>query len=492
MASSLNVMSIRLRLTIWYVLLLAVILGIFSGGLYVMLSYSLRNEVDRTLETRAKEVQNSISAALAVQSDPRGFFSRGRLTLLPAADTFATPGVYVQVQFDTTGGPLISRSDNLGDKAIDVPAAALARVKQGDSIYVNSVIDSVPLRVYISPLRFRDQTIGEIEVAQSLRGVDETLRQVATLLAGGILTGLALAFLVGAFLGRNALTPIDRVTQTARGITRAGDLTRRIEPTYPQDEVGRLAATFNEMLGRIEELFRAQQRFVADVSHELRSPLTAIRGNLDLLRRGAADDPEARHQALAAIDAESERMQRLVSDLLLLARSDEGVTIQKQSVELDTILLDVYREARVMANGVKVCLGHEDQAQVMGDPDRLKQLFLNLVDNAIKYTPSGGEVTLSLDCDAPWVRVSVADTGVGIPAHDLPRIFDRFYRVDKARARGGSTGAVGGTGLGLAIAKWIVEAHDGRVEVQSQVGKGTTFTVWLPLEYANGAHLNAS
>ena len=491
-------MSIRLRLTLWYVLLLAVILGIFSGGLYIMLSYSLRNEVDRTLETRAKEVQNSINAALAVQSDPRGYFARGRLALLPAADIFATPGVYVQVQFDTTGGPLISRSDNLADKAIDVSPAALARVKQGDSIYVNSVIDGIPLRVYISPLTFRDQTIGEIEVAQSLRGVDDTLRLVATLLAGGIFTSLLLAFLVGAFLGQNALTPIDRVTQTARSITRAGDLTRRIEQTPTQDEVGRLAATFNEMLGRIEELFRAQQRFLADVSHELRSPLTAIRGNLDLLRRGAAADPQARQLALAAIDSESERMQRLVADLLLLARSDEGIKLQKQSVELDTILLDVYREARVMANGVRVCLGHEDQAQVMGDPDRLKQLFLNLTDNAIKYTPSGGEVTLSLERDTQWVRVSVADTGMGIPPDDLPKIFDRFYRVDKSRTRdpeafgSRSGGPVGGTGLGLAIAKWIVEAHDGRVEVQSEVGKGTTFTVWLPLNQGNGSQASAN
>ncbi len=180
-------------------------------------------------------------------------------------------------------------------------------------------------------------------------------------------------------------------------------------------------------------------------------------------------------------------MQRLVTDLLLLAQADAGVQIQKQIVELDTLLLDVFRQARLTTTSVKVSLGGEDQAQVIGDPDRLKQLFLNLMDNAIKYTPSGGQVTLAFAREGDWVRVSVADTGVGIPAQDLPRVFDRFYRVDKARARDASSFDLrsgpsgGGTGLGLSIAKWIVDQHGGRISAQSQVGKGSTFTVWLPL-----------
>jgi signal transduction histidine kinase len=212
----------------------------------------------------------------------------------------------------------------------------------------------------------------------------------------------------------------------------------------------------------------------------LRSPLTAIRGNLDLLRRGALDDAEARAETLAAIESESVRMQRLVQDLLLLAQADAGVPIEKRVVELDTVLLDVFRQARLNAGNVKVSLGNEDQVQVIGDADRLKQLFLNLMDNASKYTPSGGTVTLSFAREGDWVRVAITDTGIGIPAQDLPRIFDRFYRVDKARAR-----EKGDTGLGLAICKWIVDAHGGRIGVQSEVGKGSTFTVWLPAQVAS-------
>ncbi len=471
-------MSIRLRLTLWYVGLLAVILAIFSGGLYGILSFSSLNEVDRTLQARASEVDNTVSAALRVTLDPR--FFRGRITL-PVADTFATPGIYVQVQISMVDPPVVTRSDNLGDQAISVSQDILDRVKAGDSVYTNLVIDHVPLRVFVSPLTFRDQTIGVIEVAQSLQGVSDTLRRLATFLAVGVIGALVLAFLIGAILAKNALAPMDRITQTAHSITHSGDLTRRIEQKATQDEVGRLVSTFNEMLGRIEELFRTQQRFVADVSHELRTPLTAIRGNLDLLRRGAANDPEELTQALSAIDSESERMMRLVSDLLLLARADEGIKIQKRMVELDTLLLDVYRQARVMGNGVKVSLGSEDQAQVMGDPDRLKQVLFNLVDNAIKYTPGGGEVRLSLERDTQWVRVAVADTGIGIPPQDLSKIFDRFYRVDKARSR-----EKGGSGLGLAIAQWIAQAHGGRIEVQSAVGKGSTFTLWLPAEQSDG------
>ncbi len=474
-------MSIRLRLTLWYVLLLALILITFSGALYAILSFSLLNEVDRTLQTRAAEVQNGANAALQLQSDIRVLFPRGRF-VLPGADTFSTPGVYVQIA--TLDGVAVSRSENLGEQTLTIPALALEHVQQGDSVYMNQTVASVPLRSYVAPLNAHGQTIGVIVVAQPLQSVNDTLRRLATLLGFGIVGGLVFAAIIGALLARSALAPIDRMIESARGITSARDLTRRIDQPKTRDEVGRLAATFNEMLARIEEFFRAQQRFLADVSHELRSPLTVIRGNLDLLRRGAFENIEERNTALSAIDSESARMQRMVQDLLLLAQADAGVKLQMQIVELDTLLLDVYRQARLSASGVKVSWGNEDQAQVRGDPDRLKQLFVNLMDNAVKYTPSGGEVTLTVERDTEWVRVAVTDTGVGIPEQDLAKVFDRFYRVDKARSRD-TTRSGGGAGLGLAIVKWIVDAHGGKIDVKSKVGQGSTFTVWLPLASKN-------
>ncbi len=467
-------MSIRLRLTLWYVLLLAALLITFSGALYAMLSFSLLNEVDRRVQIRASEVSTSLATALEVQTEPRVFLLRGGRLTLPAADTFATPGVFVQVS--TLEGVALSRSENLGAQTLVVSTAALALVAQGNSVYANVTKDRVPLRVLIVPLTVRGQVVAAVIVAESLQGVSETLQRLGVLLILGIIVGLGVAGVVGAILAHAALAPIDRITQTAHTIARSNDLTRRIQTKPTQDEVGRLAATFNAMLERIEELFRAQQRFVADVSHELRSPLTTIRGNLDLLRRGEREDTETRQETLAVIEAEAARMQRLVQDLLLLAQADAGVPLEQRVVELDTLLLDVFRQVRLNAANIHVSLGSEDQIQVIGDADRLKQLFLNLMNNAIQYTPSDGQVTLSFAREGEWARVVVADTGIGIPPQDLPRIFDRFYRVDKARAR-----EKGGTGLGLAICKWIAEAHGGRIEAQSQVGKGSSFTVWLPL-----------
>jgi signal transduction histidine kinase len=249
----------------------------------------------------------------------------------------------------------------------------------------------------------------------------------------------------------------------------------------PQDEVGRLGMAFNESLERLERLFNLQRRFLADVSHELRTPLTTIRANVDLLRRlGGADA-----MSLDAIQSEAERMSRLVGDVLVLAQAEAGtLPLAHDAVEVDTLLLEVLSETQILAGGVKLSLGEIDQALVTGDRDRLKQILLNLVSNALKFTPEGGRVTLGLARVNEWVRITITDTGLGIPPEELPRIFDRFYRVDKARSR-----ALGGAGLGLSIAQRIAQLHGGRIEAASNGvdGNGTTFSVWLPLAKAKSA-----
>lgn len=468
-------MSIRTRLTLWYVGLLAAVLITFGGALYTTVLILSYQEVDHSLIQRASDIQTSVSTILALQDNPWSVFRRGGV-VIPSADVFATGDIYVQISL--RDGTLISRSENLQNQRLVIPNEQLLRVWRGEPILSDFTANQTRMRAYVAPLRTKDGTvIGAVELAQSLRTVNSTLRDLATILAISIAAGLALAAVGGWLIAGNVLHPIDRITVTAQKITRARDLGRRVDAPKTRDEVGRLALTVNEMLVRIEDLFRGQQRFVADVSHELRSPLTAIRGNLDLLKRGAASDPEEQAQVFEALDSEVARMSRLVSDLLLLARSDAGVNLIKHPVELDTLLLEVYRQAQVMAKGVRVTLGAEDQAIIEGDRDRLKQVLLNLVDNALKYTPQGGEITLALTKDAEWVRIAVQDTGIGISVESIPHLFDRFYRVDKARSRD-----AGGTGLGLAIAKSVVDAHNGKITVESEPGKGSTFTVWLPLK----------
>lgn len=246
--------------------------------------------------------------------------------------------------------------------------------------------------------------------------------------------------------------------------------------TSQRDELGELARTFNEMLGSLEEAYAAQQRFVADASHELRTPLTAVCGNLELLRTRADQLPSDEKNALVeAASEEAERMARLVANLLALARADAGQRLPHKLVELDRVLLDVFQQARVLARDVKLSLIELDQLAVLGDADQLKQLLLALVDNALKYTPSGGTVALGLRREGDEAVLEVRDTGIGIAPADLPHVFERFYRADKARSRD-----AGGTGLGLSIARWIAHEHGGEIVVESQIGRGSTFAVRLP------------
>lgn len=468
-------MSIRVRLTLGYVGVLAAILVVFSAVVYTFLSFSLLREVDHTLWDRAAQV----GATIAAQNDPMRVLRTGLIDL-PALDVFSTPAVYVQIV--RGDGSVARRSNNLGEQRLPLdPDLMVINMRNQPALKTLVLKNGVRLRMVSVPISVGDQVVGAIQVGQSLSSLDDTLKRVLALLIGGTIVTLVVSGGVGLLMSWLALRPIDRITQTAGRIARAQDLGQRLPVPAADDEVGRLVSTFNAMLERLDRLFQAQQRLGADVSHELRTPLTTIHGNVDLLRRGAADDPFERSVALDAIEEEVDRMSRLVADLLLLAQAEAGMKLEKQTVELDTLVLEVYRQAQLMAatrfpsgEGVAVRLGHEDQAIVQGDPDRLKQSLLNLIDNALKYTPPGGQVILSLYRDPDGVRVLVADTGVGIPPDVLPHIFDRFYRAQREGRKG--------VGLGLSIARWIAEAHDGRLTVESQVGEGTTFSLWLPVE----------
>ncbi|MBC7223793.1 MAG: HAMP domain-containing protein [Anaerolineae bacterium] len=459
-------LPLRVRLALLYGLVLAAVLVIFGAATHSVLSYVLLRDVDRRLTETAQRVLT----ATRVQVQP---LLNVRLIELPQLEVFSSPGLYIQVM--DAEGVVHRRSANLGSATLPSDETTWRELEAGRTVRQDFRIGDTRLRVLSVPLVLEDgHMAGVLQVGASLWEVDAILQRLLTILVGGSLLAVAISMLLGIWLARTALEPIDEITRAALRISRAEDLHQRLPAPAVQDEVGRLTDTFNEMLGRLEDLFATQKRLVADVSHELRTPLTTIRGNIDLLRRGAAEDPEAREEALMAMEAETVRMSRMVSDLLLLARADAGLPLERKPVELDTLFLEVYRQALLISDGVEVHIGHEDQAVVLGDADRLRQALVNLVDNAIKYTPRGGEVWLSLYRDQEWVRLEVRDTGIGIAPEDLPHIFERFYRADRARS------SSGGTGLGLSIADWIARAHGGQITVRSKVGEGSTFTLWLP------------
>lgn len=466
-------MSIRVRLTIWYTLVLGAALVIFGVGLYTLLDRIMNGQVEDEVRARAGQITSFIQS----RADPMRLLV-SRQVELPSVDIFSTADVFVQIL--DSSGEVVVRSANLGQRLMPLRQDSFDANLRGEDLVYTLAAGDASLRIYSAPLIIDDPlsgsvVIGAVQVGKSLTGVESALQAIRYTLVLGIAITLILMAGVGAIMARASLRPVDRITQTALQITRAEDLSQRLPPIEAQDEIGRLTDTFNEMLGRLEKLFQQQQRLVADVSHELRTPLTTLRGNIDLFKRGYRSlSKEDLDDMLATMEGETMRMSRLVSDLLLLSKADAGVQLDRQIVELDTVLLDVYRQGSLMAEGVKVTLGHEDRAAVLGDRDRLHQLLLNLTDNAIKYTPAGGEVCLSLYNREGWVQVSVSDTGVGIAKEELPHIFERFYRSDRARQS-----ERGGAGLGLSIAKWIAEAHGGHLTVESAPGTGSTFTLWL-------------
>jgi two-component system OmpR family sensor kinase len=455
-------MSIRTRLTLWYTAVLTVFIVAFGAVVYAVLAFNLVGGLDRTL----RETAGQIIATARVRT-----FSDIPVIAIPELDVFGS-NVYIQV-VNASDEQVVRKSGNLQRFSLTLDETGLGLVEKSHQPVTRNVrTGGADLRVLTIPLTVETQVLGYLQVAILREQVDRALGLLLVVLAAGGLAAIVASAVVGRLLAGRALEPIDTITQTAFAISRADDLDKRIPQVGPQDEVGRLARTFNIMLDRLEGLFRGQQRFIADISHELRTPLTTIRGNLDLMRRMGSFD----QASLDAMQAETERMTRMVGDLLLLAQADAGQPIRRERVELDTLMLEVFRQMRPLAENIELSIGEEDQASVLGDADRLKQLLINLVDNAIKYTPNSGRVTLGLRRVESQAVLTVADTGIGIPEQDLPHIFERFYRVGKARSR-----AAGGSGLGLSIVQWIVQAHNGKISVTSQPGQGTTFTVWLPL-----------
>jgi len=462
--------SIHLRLALWCSAVLAVTLVVFGSTLYYLMEGNLVEQGDANIASRAHHIASTIRV------DPAAPLTLDHVEL-PPIDAFESPGIYVQVlQPDHT---VVARSDNLGGHEIPVSQPEFDEARAGHNVFYNTVIGPEQVRTYLHPLIIDGGLIGFIQVGRSfgefyaildrLRWSLLVLGTVSLLLAGGIAWGIA----------GGALRPIADLTRTARAIAQSRSFSRRVENTGSGDEVGELGVTFNEMLSNLEEAYAAQQRFIADASHELRTPLTSVRANLELLgRQGELLPPPERNVLLRAASDETERMSRLVSDLLSLARADAGQRLQKRAVELDRLLLEACRQAKLLAKDTRLVIGEIDEVTVQGDPDRLKQLLLVLVDNAIRYTPPGGQISLSLRKDAGKAILEVADTGTGISGEDLPHIFERFYRANKARASDDT-----GTGLGLAIAKWIVGEHGGEIAVASLPGQGTTFTIRLPLAH---------
>lgn len=460
-------MSLRYKITLFNTSLVGGFILLFGLGVYLILNQMLIGEINKNLTSAVNDIVTNSQVSKV-----------GDLEVLILPDLAFHTGVYVQY-WDRTG-KLAKMSADL--QTIDAPLDANG-LSYRTPVTKNVTIDEARFRVRTTPLFVGDRKIGTLMTAISIRIVDLINRSLLITLSTATLFVMGLVSVITWLSMNRALGPLSIVVDTAYRITNANDLSLRIPEEFAgNDEVGLLIRTYNDTMARVETMFTSQQRFLADVSHEFRTPLTVIKGNAELIQRYGPDE-----EAVATIKMEVDRLTRMVEDLLLLAQADAGrLALVYRNHPIEDLIIECVKNLRVLNDKrteVKIDIKEPICATV--DPDRIKQVLINLISNAIAYTPKDAAVTVRVVNENHSVVISVIDDGPGIPPDDVQNIFDRFYRGEKSRTRS----ARGGYGLGLAIAKKIIDLHHGELSVSSELGKGTTFTVRLPLE-AQGSDPN--
>jgi heavy metal sensor kinase len=451
--------TMRVRLTSWYVLFLGVTLLLFCLYLYVQLAHSFLEQIDAGIEVAASQMLAMVND----ESHPPAF--RKTHSYQETVRHFSEVGLTGRLL--TQDGTVL---DGFGSYQLTpwslptTPGFVTQRAR-------------VEWRVYSQRIEPPSgHAVGWLQVAQPLSPIQSAEDALATQMLVGVPFVLLLAGLGGYLLATRALRPIDRITRTAHAIS-GTDLTERIGHVGPADEVGRLATTFDQMLDRVQAAFEHERRFTADAAHELRTPLAAIKGRIGVTLSRCRTSAEY-GTTLRALDHEADRLIRLANDLLLLARLDQRrFGWEPEPLDVGEVLSAVIEEIQPLAQVRQITLTRRIAADlcVQGYPDQLIRLLLNLLDNAIKFTPASGEVIVQAETLAREVCITITDQGPGIPTEHLPHVFERFYRVESARSH-----SDGGSGLGLAITAEIARVHGGTLEVQSQPGCETSFIVRLP------------
>lgn len=480
--------SIRFRLTLWFILILAFVLGVFSVFIYFAQARDLQFDAARSMQEKFAHVQDYLHSPAFHGSSLSSTGNLGNEAPLQSGDMMLlvdTSGQVVQGwganpnHPDDLVGALVTAASN--SRELSVYQRTVQITQDGGNTFANTDYLFV-----ITPVVRDDLLLGFLIIGSPSQ-LPSQLGQLRLSLLLGSLGMLVIAFLGGLWLADRAMRPVKTITHTARNISES-DLSQRLN-LRGRDELAELAGTFDAMLARLQTAFDRQRRFVADASHELRTPLTIM--NLEVGRVLSGERPMAEYQhALKVVEAEGGRMSRLVNDLMTLARMDSGQTLlQFDNIDLSDAIVDAVERLSPLADQQQVTFDIDDlpELPVRGDHQYLVQMVSNLLENAVKYGRAGGKVRIQAGSrdesagDVAWVRVT--DSGPGIPPEHLPHLFDRFYRVDQARARDADedSNSPTGSGLGLSIVSWIAQTHGGSVRVDSKLDEGTTFEVVLPL-----------
>ncbi|MEK7263024.1 MAG: ATP-binding protein [Bacteroidota bacterium] len=494
--------SIRTKLTFWYALILIGTFALFGSGAFFFTKETLSSSLDLTLRNEVEWLKGYLRERAEIRKKKK------RPAKTPAKKNTQKSKAKEQSTIDSTLvsqqlGPWTEEDSiwyQIYEHAMRNPKKTLILVRDNrgkmffqssnledpDSIYIPEVAqkDTTILTTYFAKdgeerrLAYLTNSNGEIWVAYPLEDLETILKNLFRVFLVISPFAIVISVLGAWFIAKSSLRPVDEVTGIARKIS-AMNLDQQIPPRYIDDEIGRLIQTLNEMLLRLQNSFELTRQFSIDASHELRTPLTIMRGEIELLLHKEEPSDEEFREVLISVLDEVLRMNAIIESLMLLAKSDlNQYKPNWEPVDLHEIIEELYEDGTLLAmqKKIEVTLDHNEKISMSGDKLRLRQLFLNLLENAIKYTPECGKVSISLKKENAFAIIKISDSGIGIPQKELPKIFNRFYRVDKARSR-----ELGGSGLGLSIAKWVTELHSGTISVYSVIHQGTTFTVKLPL-----------
>ncbi|MBP8626593.1 MAG: heavy metal sensor histidine kinase [Syntrophorhabdaceae bacterium] len=462
-------LPIKWKLTLWYSLILAFILILFSSGVYIY----FKNSLQKSIDTKLKSIADVLSTAIVETHSVSVFnnFERYLENVLGKKPK----GKIIQIM--DSSGRIGAKMSDIEAETLPTPFTAIERTLKGEVIY--ETIEThfkQRIRTILVPIMDKEKITSIVQVGTSLEDFDETMRRLLIIFLISIPTSIAITTISGYFLSRKALRPVDKIRRAAIKIS-SSNLDERIDIGEKRDELGRLATTFNDMIERLKDSFQRVNQFSIDVSHELKTPLTILKGETEVTLRKDRSIEDYKNLLKSNLE-EIDRMTSIIDDLLLLSKADsKDISLKTEEISLKDLIIDVCLDMQIFAKnkGVKLILGNIDEVRLQGDELKLRRMLCNIIENGIKYTPEGGKVEVYSSSSNGYININIRDNGIGISESDIKFIFDRFYRGDKSRRR------ESGSGLGLSISKWIAEAHGGSIEATSSPSQGSLFTVRLPL-----------
>ncbi len=461
-------LPIKWRLTVWYGGVLSLILIIFASGIFIYFKNSLQDSIDAKIRSIGEVLSSSMTEAHG--ASVFGNFERYLENVLGRKPK----GKFIQIM--DSSGRIGAKMSDIEGETLPTSFNALERAMRGEIVYETIERTQPRLRMVTIPIMDNKKVTSVVQVGTSLEDFDETIRKLLLIMIISIPTSIIVTIVVGYFMAKKALKPVDQIRRAAVKIS-SSNLDEKIDITGRRDELGRLAETFNAMIGRLKDAFQRINQFSIDVSHELKTPLTILKGETEVALRKEREKDDYQKLLLSNLE-EIDRMSCIIDDLLLLSKADtKEIKLNMEEVALRDLIMDVCMNMKVVADkkSVELQINELEDVRLRGDELKLRRMLLNVVENGIKYSHVGGRVSVSSYVNDGYARIDVKDDGIGISEEDIKYVFDRFYRADRSRKR------ESGSGLGLSISRWIAGAHKGSIEVNSQPAQGSVFTIKLPI-----------